>query len=66
MKFPVTLRRDETDGGFAAVIHGKNNPVLVSVVMVAGAEPAAEATADGTRWGFHVEAFYGDAEGPPA
>ena len=33
--------------GVTAVIHGKNNPVLVSVVMVAGAEPAAEATADG-------------------
>ena len=26
--------------GVTAVIHGKNNPVLVSVVMVAGAEPA--------------------------
>ena len=34
--------------GVTAVIHGKNNPVLVSVVMVAGAEPAAEvAAADG-------------------
>ena len=33
--------------GVTAVTHGKNNPVLVSVVMVAGAEPAAEATADG-------------------
>ena len=31
--------------GVTAVIHGKNNPVLVSVVMVAGAEPAADATA---------------------
>ena len=31
--------------GVTAVIHGKNNPVLVSVVMVAGAEPAAEAAA---------------------
>ncbi len=30
--------------GVTAVIHGKNNPVLVSVVMVAGAEPAADAT----------------------
>jgi large subunit ribosomal protein L25 len=33
--------------GVTAVIHGKNNPVLVSVVMVAGAEPVAEAAADG-------------------
>ena len=33
--------------GVTAVTHGKNNPVLVSVVMVAGAEPAAEAAADG-------------------
>ena len=33
--------------GVTAVSHGKNNPVLVSVVMVAGAEPAAEAAADG-------------------
>ena len=33
--------------GVTAVTHGKNNPVLVSVVMVAGAEPAAEAGADG-------------------
>lgn len=32
--------------GVTAVTHGKNNPVLVSVVMVAGAEPApAEAAA---------------------
>ncbi len=31
--------------GVTAVIHGKNNPVLVSVVMVAGAEPVAEAAA---------------------
>ena len=31
--------------GVTAVIHGKNNPVLVSVVMVAGAEPAADTTA---------------------
>lgn len=29
--------------GVTAVTHGKNNPVLVSVVAVAGAEPAAEA-----------------------
>ncbi len=27
--------------GVVAVTHGKNNPVLVSVVMIAGAEPAA-------------------------
>ena len=34
--------------GVTAVIHGKNNPVLVSVVMVAGAEPApVEAAAAG-------------------
>ena len=33
--------------GVTAVTHGKNNPVLVSVVMVAGAEPVAEAAADG-------------------
>ena len=33
--------------GVTAVTHGKNNPVLVSVVMVAGAEPAAEAATDG-------------------
>ena len=32
--------------GVTAVTHGKNNPVLVSVVMVAGAEPAAEAGAE--------------------
>ena len=32
--------------GVVAVTHGKNNPVLVSVVMIAGAEPAAaDATA---------------------
>jgi large subunit ribosomal protein L25 len=31
--------------GVTAVTHGKNNPVLVSVVMVAGAEPAPEAAA---------------------
>jgi large subunit ribosomal protein L25 len=29
--------------GVTAVTHGKNNPVLVSVVQVAGAEPAADA-----------------------
>jgi len=29
--------------GVTAVTHGKNNPVLVSVVQIAGAEPAAEA-----------------------
>ena len=34
--------------GVTAVTHGKNNPVLVSVVMVAGAEPApADAAAAG-------------------
>ena len=34
--------------GVVAVTHGKNNPVLVSVVMIAGAEPApAEAAAAG-------------------
>ena len=31
--------------GVTAVIHGKNNPVLVSVVMVAGAEAVADASA---------------------
>ncbi len=31
--------------GVTAVTHGKNNPVLVSVVMVAGAEPAPDAAA---------------------
>ncbi len=31
--------------GVTAVTHGKNNPVLVSVVMVAGAEPAPAADA---------------------
>jgi large subunit ribosomal protein L25 len=31
--------------GVTAVTHGKNNPVIVSVVAVAGAEPAAEAAA---------------------
>ncbi len=31
--------------GVTAVTHGKNNPVLVSVVMVAGAEPAADPAA---------------------
>ena len=32
--------------GVTAVTHGKNNPVLVSVVMVAGAEAPAAETAD--------------------
>ncbi len=31
--------------GVTVVTHGKNNPVLVSVVMVAGAEPAADPAA---------------------
>ncbi len=31
--------------GVTAVTHGKNNPVIVSVVAVAGAEPAAEVAA---------------------
>ncbi len=52
--------------GVVAVTHGKNNPVLVSVVMIAGAEPAAADAAAAPAAGAAAPAAGAKAAAPAA
>jgi large subunit ribosomal protein L25 len=52
--------------GVVAVTHGKNNPVLVSVVMIAGAEPAAADAAAAPAAGAGAAAPAAGAKAAPA